>query len=307
MIAAFVLSALPVATSSGQRTQYSVDIIDVCGGGYTVGTAVGEGGTLAGFFACGISPDRYPLLWSGGRLVWVPLPQEYTSAEATDALDGGTCAGWMEGDEGRLGLLYANGVAVSLPFFEGDDTCQAYAVAQIPRLTVVGFSASTGFGGRNAVRWTDGRMQDLGVLPGCITSYGEAITNCGEVVGHCEADFGLSYGFFWKDGVMTKLDDVLSSGANVTVTAVWDINDAGQIAGSALTLDKHETVAILLTPIPQLPGDLDCDGAVAGSDLSILLGQWGTCAPNLACASDLNGDSQVGGDDLAVLLGPWTG
>lgn len=46
-------------------------------------------------------------------------------------------------------------------------------------------------------------------------------------------------------------------------------------------------------------GDLNDDAAVDGSDLSILLGGWGTAA------GDLNGDSITDGADLSVLLGAW--
>jgi len=48
--------------------------------------------------------------------------------------------------------------------------------------------------------------------------------------------------------------------------------------------------------------DLDSDGAVGGSDLSILLGNWGDC-----CLGDLDGNGTVDGADLTVLLACWTG
>lgn len=52
-----------------------------------------------------------------------------------------------------------------------------------------------------------------------------------------------------------------------------------------------------------LLGDLNCDGAVDGADLGILLALWGTNDP----AVDLDGDGTVGGSDLGLLLGAWTG
>ena len=48
-------------------------------------------------------------------------------------------------------------------------------------------------------------------------------------------------------------------------------------------------------------GDLDADGAVGGSDLGLLLGQWG----NAGGFADLDGDGIVGGADLGLLLGEW--
>lgn len=53
----------------------------------------------------------------------------------------------------------------------------------------------------------------------------------------------------------------------------------------------------------ELVGDLDGDGFVTGSDLSILLGAWGTNDP----IADLNDDDIVDGADLTLLLGNWTG
>lgn len=47
--------------------------------------------------------------------------------------------------------------------------------------------------------------------------------------------------------------------------------------------------------------DLDGDGVIGGSDLTILLGQWGTC-----CVADLDGSGNVDGADLTILLACWT-
>jgi len=47
--------------------------------------------------------------------------------------------------------------------------------------------------------------------------------------------------------------------------------------------------------------DLNGDGVVNGSDLAVLLVQWGTKGP-----ADLNSDGVVNGSDLAILLVNWT-
>jgi hypothetical protein len=46
--------------------------------------------------------------------------------------------------------------------------------------------------------------------------------------------------------------------------------------------------------------DIDCDGHVNGSDLGILLGNWGSPGPG-----DLNGSGVTDGSDLGTLLGEW--
>ncbi|MFO0874155.1 MAG: hypothetical protein U0575_09310 [Phycisphaerales bacterium] len=53
---------------------------------------------------------------------------------------------------------------------------------------------------------------------------------------------------------------------------------------------------------PNCPADLDGDRSVDGSDLGLLLGNWGG-----AGLGDLDGDGSVGGADLGLMLGAWGG
>ena len=55
------------------------------------------------------------------------------------------------------------------------------------------------------------------------------------------------------------------------------------------------------TIVQECPADLDGDGEVSGSDLSMLLGAWGGGDADL----DLDGDEFIDGSDLAFLLGDW--
>ena len=48
------------------------------------------------------------------------------------------------------------------------------------------------------------------------------------------------------------------------------------------------------------PADLNRDGIVSGSDLGLLLGNWG-----LVGVGDLDVDGTIGGSDLGLLLGAW--
>ena len=49
------------------------------------------------------------------------------------------------------------------------------------------------------------------------------------------------------------------------------------------------------------PGDLNGDGVVDGTDLSLIIGFWG----QVNAAYDIDGNGVIGGGDLAVLLGGW--
>ncbi|NBX37280.1 MAG: hypothetical protein EBR10_08680 [Planctomycetes bacterium] len=50
---------------------------------------------------------------------------------------------------------------------------------------------------------------------------------------------------------------------------------------------------------PPCPGDFDSDGVRGGSDLTILLSNWGSAG------ADLDGDGVTGGSDLTILLSGW--
>lgn len=90
--------------------------------------------------------------------------------------------------------------------------------------------------------------------------------------------------------------------------AAGDMNEDGRpdIVHAMRNLGESSQVQILLNstefPTPCVPEDLDCSGTVDGSDLGMLLGQWGACTE---CASDFDHDGVVDGSDLGTLLGAW--
>jgi hypothetical protein len=70
----------------------------------------------------------------------------------------------------------------------------------------------------------------------------------------------------------------------------------GLASAARLELDVSDQPACV-------PADLNCDGTVGGSDLGLLLGEWGTDGGSVG--ADLNGDGTVSGSDLGILLGAW--
>ena len=94
-----------------------------------------------------------------------------------------------------------------------------------------------------------------------------------------------------------------------TLSEEWRVSVMGMNQSPALAADG----SLLVTgtdvlhrywSAPCANADLDCDGAVNGRDLGILLGAWGPCAGS-PCAGDINRDGTVNGSDLGVLLGAW--
>ena len=74
-----------------------------------------------------------------------------------------------------------------------------------------------------------------------------------------------------------------------------------RVATDAPAVPEVDAV-VAVQPAPH-PADLNGDGAVAGADLGLLLGAWGTCA---SCTADLDRNGEVNGADLGLLLGAWS-
>jgi hypothetical protein len=72
--------------------------------------------------------------------------------------------------------------------------------------------------------WSDGRLEQLGVLPGFVFSSAHSLNDRGEVVGHC-ADGEKACGFIYRGGVMTELPRPPGEAS----FAATDINNKGDV------------------------------------------------------------------------------
>ncbi len=99
---------------------------------------------------------------------------------------------------------------------------------------VVGW-AETAAGQQHAYLWTNGRLTDLGTLPGGEASMAVAVNARGQVVGGSTTAAGQQLGgpgtraFLWQDGRMTELGTLQGGDASQAT----GINDAGQVIGFA--------------------------------------------------------------------------
>jgi hypothetical protein len=91
------------------------------------------------------------------------------------------------------------------------------------------------------------------------------------------------------DGLPRLADSLAMANAGCGVNAIVDMGPFEAVGRASVDV---------------IVADLDGDGAVNGSDLAILLGDWGSDGACLA--ADLNGDGTIDGGDLGVLLGAWT-
>jgi len=125
------------------------------------------------------------------------------------------------------------------------------------------------------VLWQDEIVSDLGVLPGDLVGAGLSINNRGEVVGASVSAPGPSTGnpraFFWRDGVMSDLNDLVQADAPLYLLTAFGINDAGDIVGFGAT-GKGDVHGFLATPCRE---DAGCSNAstVAKAARSVVLSE----------------------------------
>ena len=220
--------------------------------------------------------------------------------------DSGQVAGSISCSQTSRAVLWDNGKAINLGVYPGDYHSWAYDINN--QSQIVG--ASRDVPGNHAVLWDGEEIIDLGVGDGSL-SQALAINDAGQIVGW----FGDGYenythrAFFWEDGVMTDLNELIPEDAGLLLKEAYDINLSGQIVGWGLNSEGFGH-AFLLDPC--IGADLDCDGSVGAADLAQLLGNWGPCPepctpgdPAQTCPADFDGDCAVEAFDLAILLGSW--
>ncbi|NBT11890.1 MAG: VCBS repeat-containing protein, partial [Betaproteobacteria bacterium] len=97
--------------------------------------------------------------------------------------------------------------------------------------------------------------------------------------------------------VLDASDPILSARGNLDGSGGEDLFLVNQPSGSFLTGAQEVKPFIATGALKQ--GDLDGDGTVSASDISILLLDFGPCP---GCLSDLDGSGEVDGGDLSFLL-----
>src|SRR5262249_18509216 len=85
----------------------------------------------------------------------------------------------------------------------------------------------------HAFRWDDGVREDLGVLPGHVSSAAFGINEAGQVVGE-SSDGSVTRAVRWDGPAMVDLG-VLPGQAS---SSAGDINNAGQVVGSSWETDR---------------------------------------------------------------------
>jgi probable HAF family extracellular repeat protein len=245
---------------------------------------------------------RHAFLWASGIFTDI-APLFGPRCIAYDLSDAGQVVGWMgtaQISDARA-FLWQDGTMTDLGAIPGGFTSEAYAINDGNQIVGKGRVLQDGVVVSHPFLWASGKMVDLGTLPGFDRCAAADINDHQAIIGICDQTTNVNNDvpFLWQNGVMHNLQDLIVSAPGVDVQDVSAIDNQGQIAGTANI--SGEAVAVLLTPCPVPPGDLNIDCHVNIVDFLQLLAAWG----QVDSPADLDDDGQVGILDLLILLSNW--
>ena len=261
----------------------------VPGSEYSRATAVSNSNAVVG------SSGALPYIWIDGVLQALAVPQ----GGALAISDTGHVTGAYSVGNLDLGFHWHEGVLTLLDPLSGYNKCAGLSVNNAG--VVVGYSEkylgpNLGYASMATV-WTNGIPSALQLPAGYVLSSARSINDLGIVVGDARTAFNTAATtqVVWIDEEVFKINDLTTPGSP-PIGNLLAVNEAGQLLQGG--------GARVLTPLSELPGDLNGDCAVDGADIAKLLAEWG---PREWSVADIDGDGAVNGFDLGLLLGGWTG
>jgi probable HAF family extracellular repeat protein len=131
-------------------------------------------------------------------------------------------------------FFWEDGAMTDLGTLGGDNS---EAIWLNDKAVVVGSADLAGPSGtqtHDAVVWINGKIHDLGTVPGDACSRGRGLNVRGQVVGGSSDCHNFLHAFLWEDdGPMVDLNTLISPGSGVQLTNAFNINDRGEILAKA--------------------------------------------------------------------------
>ena len=270
--------------------------------------AINSSGWVCGTSQNTVTGPLKAVVWLQDQTLALALPYG-AQAVANDISDTGRVVGWMGngGSDPVHAFIYdlssGDVIDIGAPL---PGTTNSLATAISSNGNVI-CGRTTIPCGRDCVQrkgfvWSDGKAEDLGVLPGLTNTWTWAVNDLSVVVGECDIPGGAK-AFVWQNGVMQNLNDLIPAKLQVNVRYARGINNSGQIAANGRMTDGSGAyVGMRLTPIPSLPGDFNCDQIVNTADLLGVLNHWGF----VGNTADFNHDGTVNVLDLVIVIQNWT-
>ena len=278
-------------------------------------------GEIVGFLRLNVRPQA--ILWHEDQVIELGVPPDGDSSNALAINSKSQVAGYWGNlvfGPSPLAFVWQDGVITDLT----PDLGAPRSIANDNN----DLGMATGWMGTNentdahAFIWDNGKVTDLGVIPGGFTGMGMAINNQGDV-----AVQGLTFNdkaevivrsFLWRAGQWIDLGVL----PGCEETRVRDLIDAGQAVGfcegpgAFAEFVWHNGVMFELDELwvsddPEFTGiagvgAISNEGRIAGSGLHVdFSGVAIRLTPILPPLGDLDGDGSVSVSDLLILLGAW--
>jgi len=280
--------------------------------------AVNSGGMAVGYRIMTKGGVR-PFVWDNGVLTEIEVPPEFGNVgHAERVSDSGFVAGYLGSDncvKRAFRWSHAGGMEILPPLPGCIGSTALIAVnnngAVLGQSTIQGAQPCQS-GGTLATLWQQHEPEAIVPLEGYELAAAYDLNNKGVMVGRCRPrQPGTQPPVIWYDGIPCALLDLViddsADGVPPSMIIPYGINDEGQIMATAPMPVPGSSInqqgIWIFTPVDSPEGDLNGDCHVDGSDLAVLLGQWG---PRKYSVADIDGSGVVDGDDLNVLLGDWT-
>lgn len=270
-------------------------------------TGINESGQVCGYAQNVSTGPKRVFLWEAGVLTEIEfdIGQEHV---ANDINDSGQIVGWL--GEAPFppfygeAFLWDRGKTTLLGYPKGGTNSIAKAINNLGDVCgIYGKPDNEGGFVARGFYWRDGSSIDIGILPGCTSVFPTDMNDFGQIVGYCYINSSGGPGFIWQNGPMTNITTLIPPGTGLVNVAPIAINNNGQIACQALHISNLDSyVAVLLTPIPDMPGDFNCDRAVDADDILGVIRNWHSA--NIT--ADFNHDGMVNVLDLLIVIQNWT-
>ncbi len=241
-------------------------------------------GTIVGISANSIGHER-AVKWEDGQIIDLGDNSSHQRSRAFGINDAGLITGWeytpMQGPNDAY--VYDGVKWLQIGGFGQYQSAEAYEINETG--TVVGYTSFPSGDWHGALWHPDGQggykdAVDMGLLPGTEQSEAYDLNDAGDAVGSCQTFSSppsvIYTAFAYLDGVLYDLRDLLPDGVDVELVEARDINNNGDIVGTA-RVDGHLR-AFMLQVQTGCPADLDGDGDTDQADLGTLLASYGVAA-----------------------------
>ena len=202
-----------------------------------------------------------PVIWENGQIEALPTFGSDQNGYAFSINDSGQAAG-ASGDctvlqgggtylQARHALLWQTGGVTDLGSLGGTGLGMGIVALGINNQgQVAGASDLAGDKTFHAFLWSRNTgMEDLGTLPGDVSSGALAVSDAGEVVGASfDKEFNLTAFVRQPGGAMTDLNTLIPANSPLFLVLACSINSSGYIAGVGIT-GAGEAHAFLATPV----------------------------------------------------------